>query len=75
MTDDEHSDDIECLADRFEQCRDDEPSGHNPAVFGKVGTGKTHQIGTELARRVGDNAETVEWIDPKDEREGEENGG
>lgn len=47
----------------------DESTDHTPAFFGEVGTGKTHQIGTELARRLTDETEPTEWFDPK----GEEN--
>jgi hypothetical protein len=42
---------------------------HNPAIFGQVGTGKTQQIGTELARRLADDAERGELIDPKGTKE------
>lgn len=49
------------------------PTDRNSAVFGKVGTGKTQQLRAELARRVADDTESVEFTDPKGE--GEENGG
>ena len=64
MTDYTDYSDNDRLADRFEQYRDDEPTGYTPATFGKVGTGKTQQLGTELARRVV-NTDSSEVIDPK----------
>jgi hypothetical protein len=58
--------------DRFEQSRDDNPTGYASATFGRVGTGKTQQLSTELVRRSMDT-DPVEFADPKGE--GEENGG
>ena len=72
MTDYTDDNDNGRLADRFEQCRDDELTGYTSATFRKVGTGKTQQLGTELARRVADT-DSSEVIDPKGG--GEKNGG
>jgi ATP-dependent phosphoenolpyruvate carboxykinase len=60
------------LADPFDQHHDDDPTGYASATFGRVGTGKTQQLSTELVRRIMDT-DTVEFADPKGE--GEENGG
>lgn len=68
MTNDTDDTDI----DRFEQSRDDNPTGYTQATFGRVGTGKTQQLSTELIRRIADT-DSAEFTDPKGE--GEENGG
>jgi hypothetical protein len=66
--------DTDRLADPFDQHRDDEPTGYNSTAFGRGGTGTTERIARH-ARHRADDADTAEFIDPKVEKEAEENGG